>query len=250
MRPRLPAAVLLALAPACAGAPVADAPVPAALLTAEAAAARAVVDAVDPLPLLAFPEVLLAALPPGGDCPLVREDGGIVTWTGGCTSADGRFTIDGELQSSTGEGRRWVAGEGFAVRAGGAALVQLDGAIEEEQQGEVVLLDASATWCGGAAPCAEGPRTVDLSFTLLPAAAAPERFDGTVMGAVGLLDGVVTVEGAWRGAACGLEADHGLFAFGGALRHTLVWEGRAACDACADWTVEGLAAPPLCADTP
>ena len=69
-------------------------------------------------------------------------------------------------------------------------LFALDGSVELEEQGELVLIDAAASWCGGPGPaCAAGLTTIDLSFTLYLAADAEaeggplDRYEATVTGA-------------------------------------------------------------------
>ena len=157
--------------------------------------------------------------------------------------------MQGRLERYAGGGAAWIASEGFTVRRDGGLVFALSGAVELQEQGELALLDAAATWCGAAGPaCADGPVPVDLAFTIFPLSGYPGAYDGTVTGAVGASSGVATVEGAWSvdQSACPVEPASGTFALRAEQRHALVMDGATACDACAAWTVDGMAAPAWC----
>ena len=198
----------------------------------------------------------------GGDagCPRVEvlaAEAGVVheRWHGGCRADDGT-TVRGRLERYDADGTAWLASEGFTVRRDGVLVLAMSGSIELHEQGELALLDAATTWCGGEGPsCADGPVPVDLAFTIFPLSGYPAAFDGTVTGAVGAASGVATVEGAWSvdRAACASEHASGTFAVRSEQRHALVMDGASVCDACMAWTVDGQPAPRWCdgaAETP
>ena len=90
-----------------------------------------------------------------------------------------------------------IAGDGFALYIDERLELYLDGAIEIWEQDELLLLDASATWCGlDAVDCAEGPITLDLSYSIYPAAGYPDIYDVTVSGVVAPA-APIAVEGSW-----------------------------------------------------
>jgi len=191
----------------------------------------------------------------GGDagCPRVEilsVEPGVVheQWHGGCRTQDGT-TVRGRLERYDAEGTAWLASEGFTVRRDGVLVFAMSGSVELREQGELALVDAATTWCGGDGPaCADGPVPVDLAFTIFPLSGYPAAYDGTVTGAVGVAAGVATVEGAWSvdRATCATEHASGTFAIRSDQRHALVMDGASVCDSCAAWTVDGQPAPRWC----
>lgn len=210
-------------------------------------------DAARPEPLVELLDDPRALVGDDARCPLVEvlsTEPGVVheRWHGGCRTADGA-SIQGRLERFDGGGAAWIASEGFTVRRDGGLVFALSGAVELQEQGELALLDAATTWCGGAGPaCADGPVPLDLAFTIFPLSGYPSAYDGTVTGAVGATAGVATVEGAWSVdlSACPVEPASGTFALRAEQRHGLVMDGATACDACAGWTVDGQPAPAWC----
>lgn len=210
-------------------------------------------DAARPEPLVELLDDPRAATGDDPRCPMVESlsaEPGVVheRWHGGCLTADGA-SVQGRLERFDGPGAAWIASEGFTVRRAGRLVFALSGAVELQEQGELVLVDASTTWCGGGGPlCADGPVPVDLAFTIFPLSGYPQAYDGTVTGAVGASQGVATIEGAWSVdlAACPIEPASGIFAVRADGRHALVMDGATACDACAAWTVDGRSAPDWC----
>ncbi|MEC7949332.1 MAG: hypothetical protein VX265_17320 [Myxococcota bacterium] len=210
-------------------------------------------DAARPEPLIDLLDDPRAAVGDDAACPLVEvlpSAPGVVheRWHGGCRTVAGS-TIQGRLERYAGPSAAWVASEGFTVRHDGGLVFALSGSIELQEQGDLVLLDAATTWCGGAGmTCMDGPVPVDLAFTIFPLSGYPAAYDGTVTGAVGASEGVATVEGAWSVdlAACPIEPANGTFSVRAVERHALVMDGATACDACAAWTVGGRSAPAWC----
>ncbi len=205
-------------------------------------------DAARPEPLLDFVDALLAWEP--GDCPAVvvtgEGDERRETWTGDCVDVDGTL-VEGSLELYEGDGLAWVAGDGFRLQ-GDDFEAALDGAVEVRQDGELLMVDAAATWCGDARPCDLGARTVDVTATVYPASGLGRAYDATVTGAVGVDEQLVGVDGAWSvdAESCGAEPASGTLAIGGSVRHGLAFDGAESCDACADWIVQGVEAGRLC----
>lgn len=190
------------------------------------------------------------ALPQGIDCPTVDFIDGVETWTGGCALEDGT-QIEGRLSRHVSDDGSWVAGEQLAVYQDGRLALYLDGAVEVAVDGDLLLLDAAATTCGAHVDCEDGLVALDLRFTVLPEDDDLHAYDATVRGFVAPEDAEpAAVEGAWRfdAATCELEPLDGIFAVLLEQRHTLVLDGDAACDACADRLVQGVATDAWCAD--
>ena len=243
--------LLLALGGCTSAVPAAVAP--------DGSAVEQALRAAQPGPLLELPSLLDALLPPEDDCLLpeilaVDEQGIPVreAWSGTCRVGD--LLIEGALERLDRPDEQWLAGENFSIsRVTAQGTVQevfLDGAVEVVEQEDLLLVDASATWCGGPdAPCDDGPVTVDLSFSLFPADGYPDAYDVTVSGVVARQVPIM-VEGSWTTdlAACDREPTDGVFALRRGDRHDLILDGAERCDACATWTVQGLDAPAFCTD--
>ena len=216
-------------------------------------------EAARPGPLLAFSEQLSGLVSAdGGACPRVDtlevDAEGVPVrelWIGGCTTTDGAriegFVEVHHVETDHGS-ERWLAGEGFSVTRGDELELYLDGAIESVEQDELLLIEAAATWCGGVeAPCADEAVTVDLTYSIYPAAGYPDTYDITVSGVVAP-DAPISVEGSWsvNMESCATEPTNGAFALQRGERHDLGMDGALSCDGCATWNVQGLDAPPFC----
>jgi hypothetical protein len=169
-------------------------------------------------------------------------------WTGGCATPDGT-RLDGSVEIHTTDRGQWLAGSGLSISRDGELELYFDGAIETIEQDELLLIEASATWCSPEAPCSDESLTVDLTYSIYPAAGYPDAYDITVSGiATAASDAPITVEGAWsiNAEACTREPTNGAFALQRGERHDLGMDGALSCDGCAVWTVQGLDAPPYC----
>lgn len=212
-----------------------------------------------PGPLLELPALIRELVPAEPGCPqveILESVDDVPTrelWTGGCQLSDGTL-IDGslELVNQLNGAEEWLSGDAFTVTrmvAGDAELeLFLDGTLEASEQQDLLLLDAAASWCGGdAAPCADGMVTVDLSYSIYPADGYPDSYDVTVSGVVAP-GAPIAVEGSWSIdlRACPGEPTDGVFALRQGERHDLTLDGSVACDACADWTVQGLPVDDYC----
>lgn len=202
--------------------------------------------ALRPEPLLELVNNPRSFVPAGLLCPSVdvapkTDEGNRETWTGGCQS-EGGFNVEGRLDLFDGPHNAWVAGEGFALRQGDTLLFALDGSVELEEQGELVLLDVAASWCGGPGPsCQGGLTTLDLSFTLYAEGEGLDRYEATVSGAVDTDEAPVYVEGAWRvdDRLCPTEALSGMISLRGRDRQLVELDGATTCDGCSSWTLHG-----------
>ena len=170
-------------------------------------------------------------------------------WTGGCTTTDGA-RIDGFIEIHTTDHGQWMAGEGFSVSREGELELYFDGAIESIEQDELLLIEAAATWCSPEAPCTDEIITVDLTYSIYPAAGYPDVYDITVSGITtgAAPETPITVEGSWsiNAEACAMEPTNGAFALQRGERHDLGMDGALSCDGCAAWTVQGLDVPAYC----
>lgn len=217
-------------------------------------------DAVRPGPLLVLTERITAlgaldVAPDAVGCPRVDvleldADGAPIRelWTGGCTTLDGA-RIDGMVEIHTTERGQWLAGSALSSSRDGELELYFDGAIETTEQDELLLIEAAATWCSPEAPCSEESLTVDLTYSIYPAAGYPDAYDITVSGiATAASDAPITVDGSWsvNAEACSREPTNGAFALQRGERHDLGMDGALSCDGCASWTVQGLDAPPYC----
>ena len=217
-------------------------------------------DAVRPGPLLALTERITTlgaadAAAETASCPRIDvieidEDGVPVRelWTGGCTSSDG-MRLDGMVEIHTTDRGQWLAGSGLTVSRDGELELYFDGAIETIEQDELLLIEAAATWCSPEAPCSEESLTVDLTYSIYPAAGYPDAYDITVSGiATSASDAPITVDGSWsvNAEACTREPTNGAVALQRGERHDLGMDGALSCDGCAAWTVQGLDVPPYC----
>lgn len=217
-----------------------------------------------PEPLIELVEVWTDLVPVEAHCPLIEVDGPVAddglqvdgladgprheTWTGGCTLSDGT-TIEGVVELYDGPDATWVAGDGFVVRSAEGVDLYLDGAIELQEQGDLLLLDASASLCGEpGSSCADGAARLDLLYTIFPLAGYPTQYDATVSGAVDNGDALISVEGTWSidEDLCADEPASGTFAIAGAERHSVEMDGATRCDDCATWVVAGVDVGPYC----
>ena len=217
-------------------------------------------DAVRPGPLLALTDRITAlevidTTTETVGCPQIDvleidADGAPVRelWTGGCTTPDG-LRLDGMVEIHTTERGQWLASSGLTVSRDGELELYFDGAIETIEQDELLLIEASATWCSPEAPCSDESLTVDLTYSIYPAAGYPDAYDITVSGiATAASDVPITVEGSWsiHAETCTREPTNGAFALQRGERHDLGMDGALSCDGCAAWTVQGLDVPPYC----
>jgi hypothetical protein len=243
----LPALLLIACDPT--PGITADAPV------ADPALVEQALDAARPGPILALADRIASLATAEGTCPRIDvlevDDEGTPTrelWSGGCTTLDGA-RIEGFVEIHTTESGQWMAGEGLSVSRDGGVELYLDGAIETIEQDELLLIDAAATWCSPEAPCEDTTLTVDLSYSIYPAAGYPDAYDITVSGiTIGASDAPITVEGSWsiNAEACATEPTNGAFSLQRGERHDLGMDGALSCDDCAAWTVQGLDVAPYC----
>lgn len=210
---------------------------------------------VQPGPILALPDLIEDILDADDACPVLavmeHGDDGLGTtrelWTGGCQLSDGTV-VDGVLEWVAQPDGLWIAGEGFSITRDGTQELYVDGTLEIIEQQDLLLVDADATWCGHSAfPCDGDPLTVDLRYSIYPAHQYPEIYDVTVSGVVAP-GAPIAVEGSWRvdQRICATEPMDGVFALDDGQRHDLTLDGAVACDACAEWVVQGRAVSPFC----
>ncbi len=169
-------------------------------------------------------------------------------WSSACDFGPG-VELDGSLTWTHGPDGAVLVGDRAVLRRDGVVELALDGAIELLEQGDLLLVDAAASWCGPGGPaCDADALTVDLSFSLFPADGYPTAYDVTVSGVVGTVDSLVSVEGVWSvdDAACPEEPANGVVALRSGERHALELDGAERCDGCAGWSVQGLRAPAWC----
>lgn len=169
-------------------------------------------------------------------------------WSSACAFQVG-VELEGTLTWTHGPDGAVLVGDRVVIRRDGVVEFALDGAIELLEQGDLLLLDAAASWCGPGGPaCDADALTVDLSFSLFPAQGYPAAYDVTVSGAVGTADALVSVDGVWSvdDAACSDEPANGVVALRSGERHALELDGAERCDGCAGWSVQGLRAPAWC----
>ena len=223
---------------------------------ADSAMVEQALDAVRPGPILALTDRIAALTALGGACPRVDvleqdAEGEPVreVWSGGCSTADGA-QIEGFVEVHSTERGQWMAGEALSVSRDGGLELYFDGAIETVEQDDLLLIEAAATWCSPEAPCGTEDLTVDLSYSIYPAAGYPDVYDITVSGITigAATETPITVEGAWsiNAEACATEPTNGAFALQRGERHDLGMDGALSCDDCAVWTVQGVDAPPYC----
>ena len=187
-------------------------------------------------------------------CPSMEElptEDGLGTrqiWTGDCVRPDGA-QVEGRLERYEEGDHAWLAGQGFAIRREGALELWIDGAIELSGQGDLMLLDAAASTCGGPGiPCAEALITVDLEFSIYPASSFPDRFDVNASGVVSLGGAPIALEGTWSVdvATCAMEPASGTIALRQGERHAIELDGASACDGCGAWVAGGVEVAPWC----
>lgn len=169
-------------------------------------------------------------------------------WSAECMRDVG-VELEGTLTWSRGPDGASLVGDRAVLRRDGVVELALDGAIELVEQGDLLLLDAAAGWCGPGGPaCDADSLTVDLSFTVFPSEGYPVAYDVTVSGAVGALDSLVSVEGVWSvdDQSCPEEPANGVLALRGGQRHAFELDGAERCDGCAGWSVGGFRAPAWC----
>jgi hypothetical protein len=207
--------------------------------------------AADPEPLIA----LLAG--PGLDivdgCPTVERlasaEGVRELWTGDCIQTDGTF-ISGRLERFEGASTGWVSGEGFGIYRNGRMEMFIDGAVSLSGEGGLWLVDATATTCSASGwNCADGTVSVDLAFTVFPTEGYPSAYEVTVSGVVASDASPIVIDGAWSidRETCGVEPTGGMIAIQRGVHQTLQLDGAVACDACADWVLQGRPVSAYCA---
>lgn len=184
---------------------------------------------------------------PATSCPAPTvTDEGQVRWAGRCVMADGT-ALWGELAWLEADGITWVAAENFRVWRGGSLVLAIDGAIELQEQGDLLMMDAAASFCRDDG-CATGPTIVDLTYTVFPLSDYPDAYDVTVSGAVGTGDAPISVEGTWSvdALACPTEPASGTIAVRQSEHHVLSVDGATDCDGCGSWVVQGVQVPAWC----
>ncbi len=209
--------------------------------------------AVQPEPLVALVENPQAEMGIGIDCPMItalesapetlREH-----WAGGCILDDG-LRVEGELERFDGPNGAWVSGNRFQVFQGDDLVFMLDGAIEISVSGDLWLIDAAAATCGAENwSCDAGTLSLDLAYTIYPAAFFPSDYDITVSGAFATEDTTYTLDGAWSVdmGICQAEPTHGMLSVQQGSHHAITLNGAEQCDGCLGWQVQGQPTPGLC----
>ena len=211
------------------------------------------VHAIQPEPLVELIENPHAVVGTDETCPsitVLESPPGTLKehWQGGCTLGNG-LTVEGTIERFDGPDGAWISGNGFRTHDGNEAVFMLDGAIEVSASGDLWLIDAAAAVCGTEHwACSAGSLSLDLAFTIYPAALFPQDYDATVSGAFGTDDGTYTLDGAWSidESICGIEATSGLLTVQQGRLHALTLNGAEHCDGCLGWQVQGQPAPGLC----
>lgn len=228
---------------------------PAELATPNSTLVEQVLDIARPEPNLDLPILLRDVAASSTSCPQIDVleqgiDGGPparVLLTGDCIQPDGTV-VDGSLVLVERADEQWFDGDGFSMSRDGELELFFDGTLETSEHQDLMLVDISASWCGGAAvPCDRSTATVDLSYSIYPAGGYPDTYDVTVSGVVS--SGMqIAVEGAWSIdlASCPGEPTDGVFALQQSERHDLILDGAIDCDSCADWTVQGVSVTQFC----
>ena len=218
---------------------------------ADEALLTSALDAANPEPLIEIVDETRNFVPIEDGCPQIDVrvgEPGREIWLGGCTQDSG-LTIEGQLEKVTSPDSAWVAADAFTVRRGGEIEFFLDGAVEIQEQGGLQLIDGAASWCGEPGPaCTSGPVTLDLAFTIFSDPGQSEAYDATVSGAVGLPEGLVSIEGTWRidDLTCPSEPVTGSFAMRTDQGHAIEMDGERSCDGCAAWMLQGIEITPFC----
>lgn len=169
-------------------------------------------------------------------------------WASDCLLDDGA-TVDGVLTWTHTDDGAVLLGDRFVLRRDGRTELELDGLIELTEQGDLLLLTVAAAWCGPGGPaCEDTLATVDLAYTLFPAADYPTAYSVTVEGAVGTDDAVMAVEGMWAidDQVCAEEPVFGVLSLRGARGHALELDGAERCDGCGTWAVASSDDPGWC----
>ena len=211
------------------------------------------VNAVQPEPLIELIETPHAVVGTEEHCPSItvidsEPDTLKEHWQGGCALANG-LQIDGELERLDGPDGAWISGSGFRVHQDNETVFALDGVVEVSVSGNLWLIDAAAALCGTEHwACSQGSLSLDLAFTVYPAALFPQDYDATVSGAFGTDNGTFTLDGAWSidERICGVEATSGVLSVQQRRHHALKLNGSEYCDGCLDWQVQGQPTPGLC----
>ena len=209
--------------------------------------------AVQAEPLVALVENPHAEMGTGLECPMITalesEPGTLREhWAGGCTLDDG-LRFEGELERLDGPDGAWLSGNRFQVYQGDDLVFMLDGAIEITVSGDLWLIDAAAATCGSENwPCEVGPLSLDLAYTIYPAALFPADYDITVSGAFATEDTTYTLDGAWSvdTGICQTEPTHGMLSVQQGSHHAITLNGAEQCDGCMGWQVQGQPTPGLC----
>lgn len=182
-------------------------------------------------------------------CPSHLDDpeGARERWTGECEQQDGT-RITGVLERYEGSEFAWIAGDHFQVlEPSGEVSFYLDGGVELRLLGEMWVVEAALTSCGGGGPACEGlagdlqVTTLDLAYTLFPASTYPERYDVTISGVVVPAgDEPATIHGTWSvdRATCAGEPASGSVVVGLEQSNFLDFDGGRSCDGCADRTAD------------
>ena len=223
------------------------------VLEADPSALIDAVTAVQPEPLVELIETPHQVVKTSDTCPTItvlETDEGTLKeqWQGGCTLDNG-LRIDGVLERFDGPQGAWVSGDGFRVYSVDQSVFVLDGAVEISVSGDLWLIDAAAAICGTQHwPCTAGVLSLDLAYTIYPAALFPQDYDATVSGAFASEEGTYTLDGAWSidDSVCGIEATHGMLSVRQGRHHALTLNGSEHCDGCLEWQIQGQPVPGLC----
>ncbi len=196
----------------------------------------------DPRAVLALPEAC------GIDAPVEVFDGEAVEWSADCLWSGGT-SVEGLLTWTRGPDGSVLLGDRFVLRQEGRVVFELDGMVELQEQGDLLLLTVAAGWCGPDGPsCDDSLATLDLAYTLFPVTDYPDAYSVTVEGAVGSDDAVMAVEGMWAidDAVCSEEPVRGVLSLRGVRRHALELDGADQCDGCGVWAMAEGVAPSWC----
>ena len=196
----------------------------------------------DPRSVLALPEAC------GMEAPIELFEGDALEWTADCLLGDGA-SMEGALTWTRGADGAMLLGDRFMLRQDGRLVFELDGMVELQEQGDLLLLTVAAGWCGPDGPsCDDSLATLDLAYTLFPVTDYPDVYSVTVEGAVGSDDAVMAVEGMWAidDAVCSEEPVRGVLSLRGVRGHALELDGGEVCDGCGTWAMAEGVAPSWC----
>lgn len=194
------------------------------------------------------------------DCePATFDDGEGLreTWTA-CPGGEQQ----GAVERYEDRNMAWLEAAGLQLQdIDGTSLIRMDGAVEytleEDEQGlaRIARLDLAASLCTEdlCDPQDEERLHLDLGWTLVPdGGVAPHEAPRSDMLLSGTLMspslGPALVEGSWSVDAqrCDIEPVSGLVLLRAEQTHAFEFNGDAACDGCAVWTLDGEDQGTLC----